>query len=632
MKSLLLALLLGAYLFLPAQSRLMDAALAWDKDIVLFFSDNRVIAYDNASNRITSQKTLAQAFPGLTFTRIDAVLDYANGKLYFFSGGYYTRFDRATMRADAGYPRLTAQEWPNLRVGPFEAAVSWPSGKSYFFTGTQYVRYDRVRDLTDEGYPKPINEQTWPGLGFTSVDAATVMPNGKMYVFKGNQYVRYDVATDRADPGYPKSLDLWIGLREALIGTPQVMLPPPTPGPAYDRYSSFEVTTGSINLAPYTLKSPNRVVAQYMLRKGIPGQMVVGFQQQNDGIILRVDNMGRRIGPAVELKDYWISDICPLADGSMVVLAGKDVRNDYLTGYPNTLYFINISVNGMVTNTAHIFGGDGHGPGKSWFDGRTQARIAGNGQDFGIYFEVQKNWAAPGQAADIHNGDMFVAVALNGRKKEGSEHFWTASHSNTVQVDAMPGGDYWTMTIGDANPFGLQVYNRTRNTTFVAWPPKEDYVPYERCETSNAAGLLHFMDATPNGLIAIMGTLDHPNIGIYTKEDPLLLKMDTQGNILIKKYLQISPDVDESNISVHKIGPNYAVAFGPGNVYENNWQPGNFELCVIDGEGNFLLAPTPVDHPLDSDSNLVPFSDRELVWCTGTNGTQQLMWYNLVFK
>ena len=45
-----------------------------------------------------------------------------------------------------------------------DAVVEWDNGKAYFFRGNQYVRYDMRADRVDSGYPKPINGENWPGL------------------------------------------------------------------------------------------------------------------------------------------------------------------------------------------------------------------------------------------------------------------------------------------------------------------------------------------------------------------------------------------------------------------------------------------------------------------------------------
>src|SRR5262249_4836941 len=87
--------------------------------------------------------------------------------------------------------------------------VEWPNGKVFFFKGTQYARYDVAANRIDAGYPPQIGDH-WAGLstaGFAkSIDAAVNWGNGKVYFFKGDQYLRYDIASDKADDGFPRRI------------------------------------------------------------------------------------------------------------------------------------------------------------------------------------------------------------------------------------------------------------------------------------------------------------------------------------------------------------------------------------------------------------------------------------------
>ena len=71
---------------------------------------------------------------GLKFARLDAALPHpTNGKIYFFSGAQYVRYDLGADRADAGYPKGTAiAGWDGLRT-PITAAVGLDDERLYFF-------------------------------------------------------------------------------------------------------------------------------------------------------------------------------------------------------------------------------------------------------------------------------------------------------------------------------------------------------------------------------------------------------------------------------------------------------------------------------------------------------------------
>lgn len=143
------------------------------------------------------------------------------GKCYFFKGSNYIRYDWATDRADAGYPKNIAQNWHNLPAGftnGFDAAINGQgpfAGKCYFFKGDMYIRYDWAADRVDPGYPAKIQDN-WHNLpvDFKNNFDAIINGNGpfagKCYFFKGDSYIRYDWHLDRTDAGYPRKIaDFW---------------------------------------------------------------------------------------------------------------------------------------------------------------------------------------------------------------------------------------------------------------------------------------------------------------------------------------------------------------------------------------------------------------------------------------
>lgn len=154
-----------------------------------------------------------------------------NGKVYFFQGSEYARYDIVQDQADAddgsgnSYPRPIQGSWPDLFADSMDAAVFWPAPPprgseiktvAYFFKGSQFMRYDVAADRADAAdgagrpYPQPISLK-WPGIWTDRVDAVLVWPvprNGRTvaYFFRDNQYIRFDVKNHRADPGYPKPI------------------------------------------------------------------------------------------------------------------------------------------------------------------------------------------------------------------------------------------------------------------------------------------------------------------------------------------------------------------------------------------------------------------------------------------
>ena len=149
----------------------------------------------------------------------------------------------------------------------------------------------------------------------------------------------------------------------------------------------------------------------------------------------------------------------------------------------------------------------------------------------------------------------------------------------------------------------------------MVWPPKEDHVAYENVNSTNAAGILEYMDVVGNEIIAIMGTLEHPNIGVFDKVDPLFLKFDTKGNITRKVWLSETPDINEATISAFKIKNNqYCIAWGPGNDYDKNWEAGAATISIIDSNGEFIVKPEKLNYSFGTYSEIIQLNDGRIVW------------------
>ncbi len=208
----------------------------------IFLKGGQYIRYDIRADRADPGYPKAidnQTWPDLPWANgIDAALNLGNGKVALFKGSQYVRYDIRADRADPGYPKaIDNQTWPGLPwTTGIDSAVNWGNGKAYFFKGGQYIRYDIATERVDAGYPKAIDNQTWPGLPWIAgIDAAVNWGNGKVTLFKDDQQVRYDVNTDRVDAGYPKPIDHKNWAQLAGAGGGQT---PPSPPQSADRFGS----------------------------------------------------------------------------------------------------------------------------------------------------------------------------------------------------------------------------------------------------------------------------------------------------------------------------------------------------------------------------------------------------------
>lgn len=192
----------------------INAAVKWPSNNKIYlFKGDKYVRYDTGEGEMDAgyPKSISAAwrgFPASFTNNIDAAVGWPNkNRLYFFKGDEYIRYDTSKNRVDPGYPKKISAGWstlPRSFHSNIDAAVLWPNGKIYFFKGSNYVRYDAGRNRVDAGYPKPI-AGNWNG--FTSefhnkVSAAVMFPNEYSYYFSDNMYIKYNTTTFKVSKGF----------------------------------------------------------------------------------------------------------------------------------------------------------------------------------------------------------------------------------------------------------------------------------------------------------------------------------------------------------------------------------------------------------------------------------------------
>ena len=79
-----------------------------------------------------------------------------NGRLYFFKGDKYWRYNDRLKRIDHGYPRPIRGAWNGVPDN-LDAAMQWKNGKSYFFKGIRYYGLDDHTLTVPSIYPRRIS-------------------------------------------------------------------------------------------------------------------------------------------------------------------------------------------------------------------------------------------------------------------------------------------------------------------------------------------------------------------------------------------------------------------------------------------------------------------------------------------
>ncbi len=179
----------------------VDAAIEWGDGKVYLFREDQYVRYNPGTQVIEAgPKPIAGNWRGIPERDLDTAVNWGNGKIYFFKGDQYFRYDLVADCVDEDYPKRIADSWPQLWDRDLDAAVNWWNEKVYFFKGKEYVRWDIADDRVEDGWPKPIGPH-WRGVWDQDIDAAVNWGDGKVYFFKGSDYTRYDLATDSTDLG-----------------------------------------------------------------------------------------------------------------------------------------------------------------------------------------------------------------------------------------------------------------------------------------------------------------------------------------------------------------------------------------------------------------------------------------------
>ena len=99
----------------------------------------------------------------------------------------------------------------NLGPCKIDAAFRWSNGRIYFFLGSNYYRYNEDSREIDPGYPRPSSKH-WQGVP-SSLNGVFRYVNGMTYFFKGNQYYRFNDSSLSVDSDYPRLIsDFWVGV------------------------------------------------------------------------------------------------------------------------------------------------------------------------------------------------------------------------------------------------------------------------------------------------------------------------------------------------------------------------------------------------------------------------------------
>jgi len=191
-----------------ARPTIFDAAINLGNGKLYFFRGADYVRYDVAADRVDTgyPKRIADFWPGLFTSDLDAAV-VVDGTLHAFKDDSYVRYDLALDRAEPGFPVAIADAWPGLFPSDLDAVTTWHGGLR-FTKGAWFLDWDLTTHTPDPAGPQRL-EDGWPGLPADGIDDAFTLSPTKTYVFHGRDYWRLDPANAAPDAGYPKLVNCW---------------------------------------------------------------------------------------------------------------------------------------------------------------------------------------------------------------------------------------------------------------------------------------------------------------------------------------------------------------------------------------------------------------------------------------
>jgi hypothetical protein len=146
-----------------------DAAVNWGNGKAYLFRGDAYVRVDIATRTCeTAAKTIAGNWPGMAEAGfgdgLQAAVNYGNGSAYFFKGDQFCTYDIAGDRVTGAVGTIAS--WKLAADGSFDgdldAVINYGNGRLYFFKAGAYVRFD-LATATVSGEIRSI-AQFWTGM------------------------------------------------------------------------------------------------------------------------------------------------------------------------------------------------------------------------------------------------------------------------------------------------------------------------------------------------------------------------------------------------------------------------------------------------------------------------------------
>jgi len=343
------------------------------------------------------------------------------------------------------------------------------------------------------------------------------------------------------------------------------------------------------------------------------GGLTLAWNELDQGHLMRLDSNMNPEGIEWDLDGLMIVRVLGLPDDGLAVLV-----IDWTSGMTDSfnvdrhLRLFIYDSEGNKTRETSIVGGTGTGLKASWFSwgSSPSVDIAANGDRFSIFTKISRHWT---EESGTHQGDLYIEVDADGNLDKSTEDVWSASHSNLPHLVLGPDGEGLRLTVGDANPFGLEYQTAEQYGDVVVWPNAEQReIGKALSRSSVAAGDLCGFQYRDGRLFAtVAGGREQPFDPSNDFGDVLLLSWSLgikEGDDISQTWLTETPTTAEECPTLTPLGDNHQlIAWGTRGGTTAT-------LALVDEQGKLMGEPTASTVPFHDQSLAIPMPDGSVAW------------------
>ena len=343
------------------------------------------------------------------------------------------------------------------------------------------------------------------------------------------------------------------------------------------------------------------------------GGLTLGWNELDKGHLMRIDSDMKAEDIEWDLDGLMIVGTLGLPDDGVAVLVIDWAES--MTNFKSTDRHLRLFIydsKGNKTRETSIVGGNGTGLKQSWFgwsSSRSVAMVA-IGERFAIFSKISRYWT---EESGTHAGDLYIEVDADGKLDESTYDVWSASHSNLQHLVVGPNDNGLRLTVGDANPFGLEYQTKEQYGDVVVWPNEEQRVAGKagRVTSTDAGDLCGFQYRDGRLFAMVASGRTFPFNPSNDFGDVLLLSWGLgieEGGEINEVWLTETPTIAEECPTLTPLGDDYQLT-----VWGTR-EGKTAVLALLGPQGELVSGPTESIALFHSNSLAIAMPNGSVAW------------------